>query len=118
MAEAPKRGELLEDKMKFAVIRTGGKQYKVREGQFLRVEKLAGEAGSSITLDEVLLVAQDGGAVTVGRPTIAGASVKADIVQHGLGKKVLLAKYKPAARAVKRGHRQAFTQLKVTSIQG
>ena len=104
--------------MKFAVIRTGGKQYKVSEGQFLRVEKLTAEAGTSITLDEVLLVAQDGGAVAIGRPTVAGATVQAQIVQHGLGKKVMLAKYKPAARAVKRGHRQPFTQLKVTSIQG
>jgi large subunit ribosomal protein L21 len=102
--------------MSFAVVRTGGKQYKVREGQILRVEKLAGDVGATVELDEVLLVAGEN-EVTVGAPTVAGARVKAEIVRQGRGRKVMLFKYKPGARGLKRGHRQAYTQLKITGIE-
>lgn len=103
--------------MKMAVVRTGGKQYKVREGQLLRVEKLEGDVGQSVSLADVLLVAEGESNVTVGTPNVAGATVQAEIVQQGKGRKVMLFKYKPGSRGVKRGHRQLYTQLKITSIQ-
>jgi large subunit ribosomal protein L21 len=102
--------------MNFAVVRTGGKQYKVREGQLLRVEKLAGDVGATVELGDVLMVAEEE-QVTVGAPTVAGAKVKAEIVRQGRGRKVMLFKYKPGERGVKRGHRQAYTQLKITGIE-
>jgi large subunit ribosomal protein L21 len=104
--------------MKFAVVRTGGKQYKVSEGQILRVEKLEGEVGATVALSDVLLVAREAGDVSIGRPQVVGASVQAQIVQQGRGRKTSLFKYKPGARGVKRGHRQAYTQLKITHIEG
>jgi large subunit ribosomal protein L21 len=104
--------------MKFAVVRTGGKQYKVSEGQILRVEKLAGDVGAQVEIADVLLVAREGGEVAIGRPQVAGAKVRAEIVAQGLGRKVSLFKYKPGARGVKRGHRQPYTQLKITGIEG
>jgi large subunit ribosomal protein L21 len=100
----------------YAVIRTGGKQYTVRAGETLDVERLDGEAGDSVELTDVLLVS-DGDAVTVGEPTISGAKVVADIVEHGKGKKVVVFKYKPKIRYRKRtGHRQQFTRLSVKEI--
>jgi large subunit ribosomal protein L21 len=102
--------------MKFAVVRTGGKQYKVREGQLLRVEKLPGEVGSSLELGDVLLVGE-GDAVTVGTPVVSGAKVRAEIVRQGKAAKVMLFKYKPGGRGLKRGHRQPFTQIKVVGIE-
>ena len=103
--------------MAYAIVRTGGKQYRVREGQILRVEKLPGDVGSAIELDDVLLVG-DGEAVTVGTPVVAGAKVRAEILRQALGKKTLLFKYKPGERGLKRGHRQPYTQLKITGIEG
>src|SRR5581483_625775 len=95
----------------YAVIRSGGKQYTVRPGDRLDVEKLDGEAGSEVELTDVLMVA-DGDSVTVGAPSVAGAKVVADIVEHGRGKKVVVFKYKPKIRYRKRtGHRQAYTRL-------
>jgi large subunit ribosomal protein L21 len=102
--------------MKIAVVRTGGKQYKVREGQLLRVEKLEGDVGASLELSDVLLVA-DGDSVTIGKPVVPGAKVKAEIVRQGRAAKVQLFKYKPGARGLKRGHRQPYTQVKVLSIE-
>jgi large subunit ribosomal protein L21 len=100
----------------YAVIRTGGKQYTVRAGQTLDVEKLEGAAGDTVELTDVLLIS-DGDAVTVGEPTVAGAKVVADIVEHGKGKKVVVFKYKPKIRYRKRtGHRQQFTRLSVKEI--
>ena len=100
----------------YAVIRTGGKQYTVRPGDTLNVEKLDGDVGSTVELADVLVVA-DGDAVTIGTPTVAGARVKADIVEHGKGKKVIVFKYKSKIRYRKRtGHRQQFTRLNVTDI--
>jgi large subunit ribosomal protein L21 len=100
----------------YAVIRTGGKQYTVRAGETLDVERLDGAAGDTVELTDVLLVA-DGDAVTVGAPTVAGAKVVADIVDHGKGKKIIVFKYKPKIRYRKRtGHRQQFTRLSVKEI--
>ena len=103
--------------MKMAVVRTGGKQYKVREGQVLRVEKLEGDVGHTVDLSDVLLVSSGESETTIGQPNVAGAKVQAEIMRQALGKKVMLVKYKSGERAVKRGHRQPFTQLKITSIQ-
>src|SRR6266508_461614 len=100
----------------YAVIQSGGKQYTVRPGDTLTVEKLDGDAGSSVDLTDVLMVA-DGDAVTVGTPTVSGARVVAEIVEHGKHKKVVVFKYKPKIRYRKRtGHRQQFTRLAVKEI--
>jgi large subunit ribosomal protein L21 len=102
--------------MSYAVIRTGGKQYTVREGENLKVEKLAGEPGDSIELGEVLMVA-DGDDVTVGAPLVDGARVVAEIVEHGKAKKIHVFKYKAKVRYSKRtGHRQQYTQLAIKQI--
>jgi large subunit ribosomal protein L21 len=100
----------------YAVIRTGGKQYTVRPGEKLDVEKLDGDVGSSIELTDVLMVA-DGDAVTVGTPSVAGAKVVAEVVEQGKHKKIVVFKYKPKIRYRKRtGHRQQFTRLSVKEI--
>jgi large subunit ribosomal protein L21 len=100
----------------YAVIQTGGKQYTVRPGDTLTVEKLDGEAGSAVELTEVLMVA-DGDRVTVGTPTVSGARVVAEVVEHAKGKKVVVFKYKPKVRYRRRkGHRQQFTRLSVKEI--
>jgi len=100
----------------YAVIRTGGKQYRVRPGQTIEVEKLAAPPGSTIELGEVLLVA-DGNRVLVGKPTVAGAKVVAKVLETGLGEKVVVFKYKPKVRYRRRlGHRQPFTRLAIKQI--
>jgi len=99
----------------YAVIKTGGKQYKVTEGEFLKVEKLEGEIGDSIEFAEILMV---GGETTVvGAPLVAGASVTARIAAQGKGKKVLVFKSKKRKDSRKlRGHRQHLTVLKIEKI--
>ncbi|HZF49361.1 MAG TPA: 50S ribosomal protein L21 [Polyangiaceae bacterium] len=100
----------------YAVIKTGGKQYRVAEGQKLRVEKLAGNAGDKITFDEVLLV---GGEDTpkIGQPLVKGASVAAEIVGQDRGKKIVVFKFKRRKNyRRKNGHRQPYTELKITGI--
>jgi large subunit ribosomal protein L21 len=100
----------------YAVIQTGGKQYRVEQGEVLRVEKLAGDAGSKITFD-TLLFADDGGSVRIGQPKVAGVSVDAEIVEQGRGKKIIIFKYKRRkSYRRKAGHRQPFTALKITAI--
>ena len=100
----------------YAVIRSGGKQYAVRPGDRLDVERLDGEVGAEIELTEVLMVA-DGDAVSVGTPSVSGAKVTAEIVEHGKGKKIVVFKYKPKIRYRKRtGHRQQFTRLAIKDI--
>jgi len=100
----------------YAVIQTGGKQYTVRPGGTLNVEKLDGEAGSEVELTDVLMVA-DGEMVSVGVPLVSGAKVLAEIVEHGKGKKVIVFKYKQKIRYRKKtGHRQQFTRLAVKEI--
>jgi large subunit ribosomal protein L21 len=100
----------------YAIIRTGGKQYRVSEGDRIAVERLEVEAGTELTLDEVLLVA-DGDSVAVGSPTIEGATVAARVEEHFRDRKVTVFKYKNKTRQRKlRGHRQQQTRLTITGI--
>ncbi len=99
----------------YAIIATGGKQYKVAEGDVIRVEKLDVEAGSTYSFDQVLAVS--GETLTVGTPTVAGASVTATVVGNGKAKKVIVYKYKrKTGYHKKNGHRQLFTELKIEKI--
>jgi len=101
----------------YAIIETGGKQYKVQPGQTIEVEKLPAAVGDKVILDRVLLVA-DGEQVTVGRPTVEGAKVQATVVGEGKARKVIIFKYLPRHRyRRKKGHRQLFTRLKIDSIE-
>lgn len=103
--------------MKFAIIETGGKQYKIEPGQDLRVEKLeATKPGEKIVFDKVLLIS-DEGKVEIGTPYIEGATVECDFVETGKAKKVIVIKYKQKSRYFKkRGHRQPFTAVTVKKI--
>lgn len=102
----------------FAVIRTGGKQYKVANGDVIRVEKLEAEAGASITLGDVLMVS-DGGSAVVGTPTVAGAAVTAEVVAQDRGPKIIVFKKKRRQNyRRKNGHRQDLTVLRITGING
>jgi len=99
----------------YAVVRTGGKQYKVAKDTVLKVETLAGDVGSKLTLGEVLLVGGD--APKVGAPLVKGASVSCEILEHGQGDKVIAFKKKRRKNTHrKRGHRQHFTKVKVLDI--
>ncbi|MEJ7733360.1 MAG: 50S ribosomal protein L21 [Polyangiaceae bacterium] len=99
----------------YAVIRTGGKQYRVSEGQTLRVEKLTGKAGDKINFGEVLLLGGD--SPKVGQPLVKGASVAAEIVGDGRGPKIIVFKFKRRKNMRrKNGHRQPYTELKITGI--
>jgi large subunit ribosomal protein L21 len=100
----------------YAVIQTGGKQYRVAQGETLRVEKLEGPAGTKLSF-ETLLFADDGGNVRIGMPSVAGVSVDAEIIEQGLGKKITIFKYKRRkSYRRKAGHRQPFTALKINAI--
>ncbi len=101
----------------YAVIRTGGKQYKIQEEQVLRIEKLDGSEGSEIEFGDILMYS-DGETVTLGNPVIENASVKAHIIEQGRGKKQIVFKYKrrKGYRRMK-GHRQHYTEVKIDSIQ-
>ena len=100
----------------YAVIVSGGKQHRVTEGEVLKVEKLQAEAGSSIDFDKVLMVANDED-VKIGAPVVEGAKVTAEVVSHGRGKKVHIMKFKRRKHHMKRmGHRQWFTEIKITAI--
>ncbi len=103
----------------YAIVRTGGKQYRAEPGQVIDVEKLAVEAGTSITLSEVLLVARDSDSPLIGQPLVNGASVAATVVEHYRAKKILIWKYRPGLRyRRRRGHRQTYTRLHIDSIAG
>ena len=103
----------------YAVIQTGGKQYRVEPGKTIAVEKLAGEAGAQIVFDQVLLVSSgDGGNVTIGKPVVSGAKVTGEIVKHGLGDKIVVFKFRRRKNYVRRnGHRQDVTVVKVSDIK-
>ena len=101
----------------YAIIATGGKQYKVSEGDIITIEKLGVEAGEKVTFDQVLAVSDK--ELKVGAPTVEGASVEASVVKEGRGKKVIVYKYKrKTGYHNKNGHRQAFTQVKIEKING
>ena len=100
-----------------AIIVTGGKQYKVTEGDVLFIEKLEAEAGQTITFDQVLAV-MDGDNATFGAPTVEGASVDATVVKNGKGKKIRIFKYTPKKGFRKRqGHRQPYTKVQIGAIK-
>ncbi|MCA9668159.1 MAG: 50S ribosomal protein L21 [Myxococcales bacterium] len=100
----------------YAVVKTGGKQYRVSRGDTIKVEKLPGDVGDVVTLDEVLLVS-DGDNVSVGKPTVGGAAVSAEILEQDRHRKVLVFKYKRRKRyRRKNGHRQPYTALRVIDI--
>ncbi|MTH95110.1 50S ribosomal protein L21 [Roseibium sp. RKSG952] len=100
----------------FAVIKTGGKQYKVAADDLLKVEKLDAEAGSTVTFDEVLMVGNDSD-TTIGAPTVDGASVVAEVVDQGRNRKIIIFKKRRRQNSRRRnGHRQSFTLVKVTDI--
>jgi large subunit ribosomal protein L21 len=104
--------------MSYAVIKTGGKQYRVATGDKLTVEKIEGEAGAAITLKDVLMIAGDG-AAKIGSPTVAGASVSAKIVEQTRGDKVIAFKKRRRKNSRrKRGHRQDLTTIEITGISG
>ena len=99
----------------YAVIRTGGKQYRVSQGETLRVEKLPGDVGASITFEEVLMVGGD--KVNVGKPLVAGAKVSAQITAQDRAKKIIVFKMRRRKNyRRKNGHRQAYTEVKITGI--
>jgi large subunit ribosomal protein L21 len=101
----------------YAVIQTGGKQYRVAEGETLRVEKLAANPGDKLSFSP-LLFADDGGNVQIGKPNVSGIQVEAEVLQDGLGKKIIIFKYKRRkSYRRKTGHRQPFTALKIVSIK-
>ncbi len=102
----------------YAVIVTGGKQYKVAEGEFLKIEKLEVGAGEAVVFDRVLLVGKDD-EVRIGAPVVEGARVTAEVISQGRHDKVRIIKFRRRKHHMKRqGHRQWFTEVKITGIQG
>jgi large subunit ribosomal protein L21 len=101
----------------YAVIKTGGKQYRVTEGQKLRVEKLTGNPGDKVTFNEVLMLGGD--KLTIGQPMVKGARVEAEILGQDRGPKIVIFKFRRRKNyRRKQGHRQPYTQLKITGIAG
>ncbi|MBE6064652.1 50S ribosomal protein L21 [Clostridium cochlearium] len=101
----------------YAVVVTGGKQYKVAEGDVIFVEKLDGEVDSTIELENVLAVNKDNGEFVVGKPVVEGAKVTAKVLKQGKAKKVVVFKYKPKKHyRKKQGHRQPYTKLQIEKI--
>ena len=103
----------------YAVIQTGGKQYRVEPGKTVVVETLDGDKGSPVTFDQVLLVSSgDGGNVTIGKPIVAGAKVTGEIVEQGRGDKLVVFKFRRRKNYVRRnGHRQNYTAVKIAAIE-
>lgn len=100
----------------FAVIESGGKQHRVQEGDVLRLEKLEADTGASVTFDRVMLVGE-GDDVTVGTPVVAGSAVTAEVLAHGRGDKITIIKFKRRQDYHrKQGHRQSYTEVRVTGI--
>ncbi len=101
----------------YAVVATGGKQYKVKEGDILKIEKIEGDVGSRVDFDQVLMYS-DGDQVRVGQPKIDGAVVRGHIVAQGKNRKIIVFKYKRRKRyRRKNGHRQAFTAVRIDTIE-
>ena len=104
--------------MNIAVIKTGGKQYLVRQGQELEVEKLALDVGGKISFDPLCIFDESGASIAVGTPTIKGASVSAIVVEQGKDDKVEVIKFKPKSRYRRvRGHRQPYTKIRIEAIK-
>ncbi len=101
----------------YAIVETGGKQYRVQPGDTIAVERLPGEPGETLDLDRVLLIGGDGERARVGAPGVAGAVVRAEVVEHARGEKIIVFRYKSKVRyRRKTGHRQALTRLRITDI--
>lgn len=116
MSEKTSKVPVTGNDAKYAIVETGGKQYRVKVGDVLSVEKLDAETGAEITFDRVLLVGGDGD-VKVGTPVIEGASVAATIADQYRGEKIVVFKYKPKKNYRRRaGHRQSLTRLQITGI--
>ena len=103
----------------YAVIQTGGKQYRVEPGKTVVVEKLDGDEGAAVVFDQVLLVSSgDGGSISIGKPIVAGAKVTGSIVEQGRGEKLIVFKFRRRKNYVrKNGHRQDYTAVKIAEIQ-
>lgn len=102
----------------FAIIETGGKQYKVNEGDVIFIEKLNAAEGETVVFDRVLAVSGDSG-FTAGAPTVAGAKVTGTVVKNGRGKKIYVMTYKPKKNQKRKmGHRQAYTKVQIEKIEG
>lgn len=100
----------------YAVIKTGGKQYRVANGETLKIETLKADVGSTVAFEEVLLVGE-GDSIKVGAPTLAGGQVKAEVIAHGRGEKIRIVKHRRRKHYHKeQGHRQNFTEVKITEI--
>jgi len=100
----------------YAVIKTGGKQYRVANGDTLKVESLTADVGATVSFDQILMVGE-GESVKVGKPLVAGSSVKAEVLAHGRGDKIRIVKHRRRKHYHKeQGHRQNFTQVKITEI--
>ncbi len=103
--------------MAYAIIRSGGKQYRVAEGETVRVDLLSGAAGDKIKFDDVLMIGGD--EPKIGKPTVAGASVSGEIVGEALGKMLIVFKFRKRKRSRKKqGHCQAYTAVKITKVEG
>lgn len=103
----------------YAILETGGKQYKVQSGDVIEVERLDGDVGSQVELGRVLALAADGEAPRFGSPAIDGAKVMAEVVEQGKGEKLIIFKYKPKVRyRRKTGHRQLVTRVRIGDIVG
>lgn len=101
----------------YAIVETGGKQYRVKAGDTIAVERLTGEPGEVVELARVLLIGDDGSPARVGAPGVEGAIVRAEVVEHARGDKVVVFRYKSKVRyRRKTGHRQALTRLRITDI--
>ena len=101
----------------YAIIQTGGKQYRVAEGEILRIERLEAEAKGKVTFDQVLLVDKDGD-LKVGKPTLKGASVEAEVVSNDRAKKVIIfKKHRTSTYQRTQGHRQDYTEVRIKSIK-
>ncbi|MBO1265772.1 50S ribosomal protein L21 [Proteiniclasticum sp. SCR006] len=102
----------------FAIINTGGKQYKVSEGDLLKVEKISADVDSTVELTDVLAVSNGEGELTIGNPAVEGAKVTAKVIAHGKSKKVVVFKFKPKKDfRKKQGHRQPFTKILIEKIE-
>ena len=103
----------------YAVVKTGGKQYKVAPGEKLKIERIPADVGAEVTLDQVLMIVGEGDSVRLGQPIISGAAVKATVVSQGRGEKVKIFKMRRRKHYQKhQGHRQNYTELRIDSIAG
>lgn len=101
----------------YAVIKSGGKQHRVTEGELLKVELIKAEKGETLTISDVLMIA-DGDKITLGEPLVGGATVQAEVIEHGRGKKIRIVKHRRRKHYHKeQGHRQWYTLLKITAIK-